>query len=226
MKKATDEVNDQRQRLLDEARKDADLLRTKRQVALRNEQRDLNQDIARWTQKEVFAITRKTLADLAATSIDERMVAVFLDRLKSLTGSAKEQLAAALKTSTQAARVRSAFDLPPEQRVAIQKALDETFSADVHLQFETAPELVSGIELSSNGQKIAWSIADYLATLEKSASALLEKDSQPESKPDTNAKPAARAEGNSVPKTVAKPEPKPEPKREPEPAATAPKANR
>src|SRR5271154_5302921 len=54
LKKATDEANDQRQRLLDEASKDADLLRTKRQVALRIEQRDLNQDIARWTQKEVF----------------------------------------------------------------------------------------------------------------------------------------------------------------------------
>jgi F-type H+-transporting ATPase subunit b len=131
-------------------------------------------------------------------------------------------MAAALKASTQAARVRSAFDLPPEQRTAIQKAVNETFSADVHIQFETAPELVSGVELSSSGQKIAWSIADYLATLEKSASALLEKVSQPESKPDTNGKPAARAEGNSVPKAVAKPEPK----REPELAATAPKADR
>ena len=39
---------------------------------------------------------------------------------------------------------------------------------EAQVQFETAPEVVSGIELSSNGQKVAWSIADYLATLEKS----------------------------------------------------------
>ena len=69
--------------------------------------------------------------------------------------------------------VRSAFDLPPEQHAAIQKALNETFSADIHIQFETAPEVVSGIELSVNGQKVAWSIADYLAALEKSAGELL-----------------------------------------------------
>ncbi len=36
LKKATDEANAERQRLLDEARKDADALRAKRQEALRN----------------------------------------------------------------------------------------------------------------------------------------------------------------------------------------------
>jgi F-type H+-transporting ATPase subunit b len=70
--KATDEAKTERQRLLDEAHKDADSLRVKRQEALRNEQRNLNQIITRWTQKEVFAITRKTLADLAATSLGNR----------------------------------------------------------------------------------------------------------------------------------------------------------
>ena len=116
LKKATDEAKAERQRLLDEARKDADSLRAKRQDALRNEQRNLSQEIIRWTQKEVFAITRKTLADLATTSLEERMGEVFVHRLRALTGAAKEQLAAALKTSTHPARVRSAFDLPPAQR--------------------------------------------------------------------------------------------------------------
>ena len=87
-------------------------MRAKRQDALRNEQRNLSQEIIRWTQKEVFAITRKTLADLAATSLEERMGDVFVQRLRALTGAAKEQLAAALKTSThtgaRAQRVRSA----------------------------------------------------------------------------------------------------------------------
>src|SRR5277367_495477 len=66
LKKAADEANAERQRLLDQARKDADALRAKRQEVLRNEQRSLSQDLARWTQNEVFAIARKTLTDLAA----------------------------------------------------------------------------------------------------------------------------------------------------------------
>ena len=121
-----------------------------------------------------------------------------------MTGAAKEQLAAALKTSTQpvqrAQRVRSAGGAAS----AIESALKETFAAETHVQFETAPELVSGIELSTNGQKVAWSIADYLATLEKSAGELLHKDAKPESKPDAKSTP--KAEPN------AKPGPKREPK--------------
>jgi F-type H+-transporting ATPase subunit b len=176
LKKAADEANAERQRLLDEARKDADALRAKRQEALRNEQRDLGQDIIRWTQKEVFAIARKTLADLAAASLEERMGDVFVNRLRALNGTAKEQLAAALKTAAHPARVRSAFALPPAQRNAIANAVKETFAVETQMQFETAPEVVSGIELSANGQKVAWSIADYLATLEKNAGELLHED--------------------------------------------------
>ena len=176
LKKATDEARAERQRLLDEARKDADLLRAKRQEALASEQRNLRQEISRWTQKEVFAITRKMLTDLASTDLEERMGAVFVQRLRALTGPAKELLANSLKTAKLPASVRSAFDLSSEQHAAIHKALNETFSADIRIQFETVPELVSGIELSCNGQKLAWSIADYLGALEKSAGELLRED--------------------------------------------------
>jgi F-type H+-transporting ATPase subunit b len=196
--KATDEAKAEKQRLLDTARKDADVLRAKRQDALRNEQSNLGQEIIRWTQKEVFAIARKTLADLATVSLDERMSEMFIQRLHALNGAAKDQLAAALKTSAQPARVRSAFDLPPEQLAAIQKALNETFSADIHIHFETVPELVSGIELSANGQKVAWSIADYLTTLEDRTGEVLHEQVKPEAdadpKPKLNGKPKGSLE--------------------------------
>ena len=47
-------------------------------------------------------------------------------------------------------------------------------------RFETAPDLISGIELSTNGQKVAWSIADYLASLEKGVGELLKEKDKPE----------------------------------------------
>ena len=84
-----------------------------------------------------------------------------------MDGKAKEGLGEALKTASDPALVRSAFDLPAEQRAAIQNALNETFSAEIRIRFETSPDLISGIELTTNGQKVAWSIADYLASLEK-----------------------------------------------------------
>ena len=104
-------------------------------------------------------------------------------------------MAAAFKTSNHTVSVHSAFDLPPAHESAIEKAVKETFAPDAQVQFETAPELVSGIELSSGGQKVAWSIADYLTTLEKSAGELLHKDAKPESTPRRKVR--ARAKGRS-----------------------------
>jgi F-type H+-transporting ATPase subunit b len=171
--KATDEAQAERQQLLDEARKAAEALSVKRQEALKTEEQNLHQAIRRRTQQEVFAITRKVLADLATTSLEERLGEVFTRRLREMDAKAKEGLGAALKTATDPAIVRSAFDLPAAQRAAIQNALNETFSADVRLRFDTAPDLISGIELTTNGQKVAWSIADYLASMEKNVDELL-----------------------------------------------------
>ncbi len=171
--KATDEAHAERERLLDEARKAADALREKDLDAMRSEAESLRQAISQRTQQEVFAIARKTLADLATVSLEERLGEVFTRRLRKMDEAPKASLGAALKTAASPAIVRSAFELPPAQRTAIENAINETFSVDSHPQFETSPELVSGIELTTNGQKVAWSIADYLTSVEKSVDELL-----------------------------------------------------
>ena len=103
------------------------------------------------------------------------------------------------------ALVRCAFDLPAVQRSAIQNALNETFSSEIRVRFETAPDLISGIELSTNGQKVAWSIADYLASLERGVDELLkEKDKaeiKAEPKPEASAKPRPGVRTESEPET-------------------------
>ncbi len=192
LSKATDEAKAEGQRLLDDARKAADALSAKRMETLRNDAVDLRQDISRCTQQEVFAIARKALTDLATTSLEERLGEVFTRRLREMDDQAKAGLAEALKTASDPALVRSAFDLPAEQRAAIQNALNETFSAEIHVRFETAPDLISGIELTTNGQKVAWSIADYLASLEKKVDELLKEKDKNEVK--ATPKPEAKAQ--------------------------------
>jgi F-type H+-transporting ATPase subunit b len=211
LSKATDEAKAEGQRLLDEARKAADALSAKRMETLRKDAGNLSQAISRRTQQEVFAIARKALTDLATTSLEERLGEVFTRRLREMDDPAKAGLAEALKTASDPALVRSAFDLPAEQRAAIQNALNETFSAEIHVRFETAPDLISGIELNTNGQKVAWSIADYLASLEKKVGELLKEKDKAEVK--ATPKPAAKVE----PKAGAKAGPKPEAKAEPKP---------
>ena len=204
MSKATDEAKAERQRLLDDARKAADALSAKRQEALRSEAQNLNQAIRRRTQQEVFAIARKALTDLATASLEERMSDAFIHRLRTIDGKAKGGIAAAFKTASEPVVARSAFDLPEAQRMAIQKALNETFSAEVSVRFETAPDLISGIELTTNGQKIAWSIADYLTSLEKGVGELLTEKNKLEAKAEP--KPESKVTQKTEAKTASKPE--------------------
>jgi len=208
MSKATKEANSERQRLLDDARNAADALAGKRREALRSDAVNLNQGILRRTQQEVFAIARKVLIDLASTNLEERMIEVFIRRLRSMDGKAKESLGEALKAACEPVLIRTAFDLAEAQRSALQKALNQTFSVDIQVRFETAPDLVSGIELSASGQKIAWSIADYLASLEKGVGELLKEKGKPEAK--TEPKPEPKLAPKRRAKSVSKPK---EPKR-------------
>jgi len=189
LSKATDEVKAERQRLLDEARKAADTLSAKRQETLRNEENNLQQAISQKTQHEVFAIARKTLSDLATISLEERLGEVFTRRLREMDDHAKAILAEAIKKSTDPAVVRSAFDLPEDQRSIIQNAVNETFSSEVRIRFETKPDLISGIEFTLNGQKVGWSIADYLVSMEKGIRELLKEKDKPIDKTSSDLKP-------------------------------------
>jgi len=182
LSKATDEARAERLRLLEEARVAADAFSAKRQESLRNDSRNLHEVIGRRTRQEVFAIARQALTDLAGADLEQRMSEVFTRRLRALNGGAKETLAKALQTTGEPALVRSAFELPSQQQQAIQSALNETFAADIRIRFETSPDLVSGIELTRNGQRLSWSISDYLASFEKTVADILSAKDKVDSK--------------------------------------------
>jgi F-type H+-transporting ATPase subunit b len=197
--KATDDAKVERERLIDQAKKEAERLRVTQADALSGDQIRLASEITLLAEKEVFAIARKALTDLATVSLEERVGEVFTRRLRELDPKAKALLGDALKNSSQPALVRSAFVLPADQRAAIQNALNETFSAEVKIKFEDSQDIICGIELTANGQKVAWSIASYIAALSKKVSDLV----------DTQSPPASEAA------------PKPEPAKEPAPEPAA-----
>jgi F-type H+-transporting ATPase subunit b len=189
LKKATDEATAEHKRLLDEARKAADGLSARRQAALRADAKSLNQAIGQRIQQEVFAVARRVLTDLATTSLEERMSEIFIQRLTQMEGQAKVRFGDALRSASEPALVRSAFELPAGQRAAIQNALHETFSADIQVRYETRSDLVSGIELSASGQRVGWSVAGYLASMEEGVSELLKA----QGKADVGAEPPPQA---------------------------------
>lgn len=167
MHEARDAAKADRERLLLEAREEADAASAQRAKSLLTETQHLHAEVARHTQQQVFDISRRVLGDLAGVGLEQRVCEVFIQRLQAVEGPALATLGAALKAVTDAepALLRSAFELPAAQRAAIQTVLNESFGRPIPVKFEAAPELVSGIELSAQGQKLAWSISDYLDAL-------------------------------------------------------------
>jgi F-type H+-transporting ATPase subunit b len=193
--KATEEAKAERERLIDEAKRYVESVRASQADVLRSDQIRLGSEITLLAEKEVFGIARRTLADLATVSLEERVGEVFTRRLRELDPKAKELLGAALRNSPGPATVRSAFDLPVDQKAAIQNALNETFSTVVRVNFETSQDAICGIELTASGQKVAWSIASYLAALGKEVGALVDAHS------------SATVKATPKPDTVKSPEP-------------------
>jgi len=170
---AQEQAKAERARLLDAARQEADYLAAKRQEALRSEQQNLGDALTRRSKEEVFAIARKVLADLAGATLEQRMTEVFLQRLQALNDADQAELKALFQAARSPLLLRSAFPLPEEQRSSLAAAIRQLLGQDKQLQFETAPAIVSGIELSTDGHKLAWSIAEYLQALEKRVDQLL-----------------------------------------------------
>lgn len=148
-----------RTKLLKEATVDAETLRAKKKEGLQNEIHDLTQDILKQTKVQVFAMASKVLTDLADTTLEQRMIEVFITRLHALSDKEKAAL------SAKSAMITSAFALSESQKKALKAEIKTNT-----LKFKVLPECVGGVELSANGQKLAWSIGDYLETLEKEAS--------------------------------------------------------
>jgi F-type H+-transporting ATPase subunit b len=171
---AIGQTGTQREHLLEAARKEAGELRVQYENSIRNDQAQVGRQIGRLVSDEIFAIARKALQDLAGAKLEERIAQEFVRRLRTLNLEAKKSLAVAVASSAEPALVLSSFDLPALDRAAIQDTLNETLAVEVRLRFVTAPDSVCGIEMRANGQIVAWSIADYLDTLQRKVCASLD----------------------------------------------------
>lgn len=216
LEKARADADAERKTLMDAARQDADALTAKRQAAIAGEAKALVQALRQRAQTEVFDISRKALTEMAGTSLEASVCELFIARLQGLEGAPKDTLVAALSGTKDDVVVRSAFELSAAQQRAIHKAIADTFDVKLKLHYATDPALVAGIELVAQGQKISWTLSDYLAQLEQGVGDLLKDRARgaaaspvhaaglPETdEPATSTAPAQAARTSSAGKPVA-----------------------
>ncbi|MDF1589231.1 MAG: F0F1 ATP synthase subunit B [Gammaproteobacteria bacterium] len=161
-----------RQKLIQEARNDVTNLRNQWQDALRKEQQNLNIGVAQGVQQQVLDISRKMLKELADSQLEACIVDKFIKQIQTLDNEQKKQLCQSEQHDCPVL-IRSAFTLQQQQQDALTQQLKNVLSLTQMIKFELEPGLVSGIELISNGHKLAWNVADYLSALEQELTNLL-----------------------------------------------------
>jgi F-type H+-transporting ATPase subunit b len=171
MDKATAEAGAQSQKLLEEAKNNAKTLQDKLEKAAKDQQADLNHQMEQKTEQDVFAITKKVLADLGDVNFEEQSVNVFIKRISNIKEDEKDLFKKALHSGSGPIQVQSAFDLPEKQQTEIKSVVTKMLGTKPSFEFKTSPALLGGIELTTNGYKLAWSIAAYVNSFEKSIAA-------------------------------------------------------
>lgn len=175
LKKVEDEANELRVGLLDAARKDTEDLKARWEKARINNEQILNQAVRLRTEQEIFAIVGKMLTELSDTSLEEKIIDVFIRKFSDLNQFDKAQLISEPEVNPKSIFVRTMFEVSPKQKALLETNIREILAINAEVSFETAPELISGIELVINDRKISWNISDYMASLEESIREFLHK---------------------------------------------------
>lgn len=152
------------QRLQAQAQAALELNQAQQTQAWQTQWRDQQAAIVEQTQNQVVALSRRALSDLANAELDAQACEVFTQRLCTLQGEALASLREALAHTSAAepARVRSGFAMSESLQASVQAACDACAGRAVPLVFETDSAVIAGVELSAQGQKVAWSVTDYL----------------------------------------------------------------
>ena len=167
LRQAGKEAETWRQELFQEARQEIDEMRRKWRHAVHLEQEDMMQDVRQRTVRQVYAIARRALTDLADADLERHLAQVFVRRLQAGAENGRHEVTTALRQVQRDVVIRSAFDLAPETRQMILEAVQSHLAANIPVRFETTTDLICGVELKADDFKIAWSLEDYLGSLEE-----------------------------------------------------------
>jgi F-type H+-transporting ATPase subunit b len=162
---AKEEAENFRKDLVLKAREEIDGMQARWHETIQKRKIAFLKELGERTTKEVFAVTRQALRDLADKDLEQQIVDVFIRRIKELDERERLLISKSIESSGKVL-VTSAFQIQEEAQEKIFRAIKEHINGGGHVDYEVSPDVISGIELRTVGHKIAWSLDNYLASLE------------------------------------------------------------
>jgi F-type H+-transporting ATPase subunit b len=147
-------------------RQEVETMRQRWQQALEQEKGAFYLELRRRAGREVFAVARRALHDLADSELEARVIDRFLARLQRLEPGERDQLMAAARADGGVVTVRTAYPLAAADEARLRAGVTAALGESITPRFDRSPDLVSGAELRAGGFKVAWALGDYLESLE------------------------------------------------------------
>ncbi len=175
LSKAKQEVEGKRKEMLKEAQADVARKSSQWNEALQRDKESFLREFRQRVLGQSLSISRKALADLSGSGLEEVIIGNFFEGLNSLSDDDKKALLGSLDGKAETITVGSAFDLKDEYKNRIWEAVKGQLGDGVKLEYQKSDSVIGGIEMRSSGHKVAWSIASYLDTLDEELQGLFQK---------------------------------------------------
>lgn len=120
--------------------------------------------------RQVINISEKAIKDLAEQHLENRIIFVFLEKVKALEQKIE------MKNYTGEVRVTSGFDVAPDMTAMLSEKFSEWFPKSESVVFHRSEALGMGIEVTAGDHKTAWNLNKYLKNLEDDIRSHLKAD--------------------------------------------------
>jgi F-type H+-transporting ATPase subunit b len=178
MQQAASDADAHRKELMGKAREEIDQIRLRWQETVAREKTSFLNHLRQRAGREVYAAASRILKDLASEDIEKSIIGLFIRMVKSMDDKESTMIRDAVRQSASGVVVQSAFDIPEDMRTQLNQIIQGYGAAKDAVQYETLPEIVSGIEMRTDGYKLAWSLNDDLENLEDSFSHALQEEAR------------------------------------------------
>ena len=173
--KVEDEVQILRTNLIKKTHDEIEKSRAEWYESVEREKEALISDFGQQAGKMIYAIARRALQDLANDELEHQIIINFINRLQNMTELEKKAIRDFYLNTGKQIIVRTAFEIPNELQHRIQDLVRVQAGMGVEVKFQTAKELISGIDMSAQNVRIGWNLVAYLDTLEADLSQKIEE---------------------------------------------------
>ena len=166
LREARQEANDLRREMENDLREEMEARRKTWEDHLQDERDAFAARLRQRAGHQVVDIVGRVLKDYAGSDLTGQVAGTFVDRLANLDGEGRDKLKAAAGRADGPVRVESSFPLEPAARRQITRAIHTHIGPDIEVAYGEDDDLLLGLRLTAGEQTVEWSAKRFLGRLE------------------------------------------------------------